>query len=171
MLIQGNSCTGAAGVFGQSTPRLTKFFGAFPPQQVVTTSICDQSFAAAMQRIAQAISTKIGSPCVNGKVLDANGAVWSPTATTLPDCVVIDHLTNASGGVVDTTLPPCPVGQTTGATACWHLDAGVAPTCAGNFVMGFNRPGAAPPTDLNSSVSCSVLACPPAGTANPPLGC
>jgi len=170
VLAQGNSCTGAAGVFGQPTPRLTKFFGAFPPQQVVTTSICDQSFAAAMQRIAEAISTRIGSPCVVGKVLDANGAVWTPTATTLPDCVVIDHQTNASGVVVDTTLPPCPVSQTTGTTACWHLDAG-GMTCPGDFAMGFSRPGAALPTDLNSSISCSVLACPPAGTANPPPGC
>ena len=110
---------------------------------------------------------------MTGEVLDGTGALW--TGMTLPDCAVVDHQTNTDGTVIDTTLAPCPLdnmGQpvTTGPTACWHLDAG-GTVCPGAASMGFYRPGGVVTTDLNSSVSCSVRACPPAGTPNPPTGC
>ena len=134
----------------------------------VFEEICNDTFKPALTVIANEIGKKIGSPCVTGTVLDTTGAVW--TGATQADCTVVDHQTNAQGVVVDTTLPPCAAGQNMGATACWHLDVG-GMACPGAHAMGFNRPGPTPPTDLNSSVSCSVLACPPAGQMPRPAGC
>jgi hypothetical protein len=56
--------------------------------------------------------------------------------------------------------------------ACWYLTAGTANTCANQHIMNFWRPGTATTTTLDSSASCNVLACPPAGsTPTPPPGC
>jgi hypothetical protein len=155
--------------YADPSVRIQQWIDAFGPNGVFE-DMCAPDFKPALQAIANAIGKKIGSPCVTGRVLDVNGALWQPGSMTLPDCAVVDHQTNAQGVVVDTTLPPCPAGQTTGATACWHLDAG-GQACPGSAAMGFNRPGAPVTTDLNSSVSCSVLACPPAGQTPKPAGC
>jgi hypothetical protein len=161
VLLQGNSCTGDAGVFGQATPRLTKFFGGFNAAQVVTTSICDKSFAAAMQRIATQLAQVLGSPCIAGTVLNVMGPKGSR-----PDCVVIDHSTDAQGNQVDATLPSCV--DNGNQAPCWNLAPGTAAACAGESVMQFMRPaGQAPPSDLNSSVECSIAVC-PAGVHNTP---
>jgi hypothetical protein len=167
-----HSCTAMDGTYADPAIRIKQWVDAFGGNGVFE-DMCAPSFAPALQRIAQEIGMKIGSPCVTGKVLDTTGAVW--TGATLPDCAVVDHQTNADGNVVDSTLPACPLDAmghpvTTGTTACWHLDPGAA-TCPGSAAMGFYRPGAPVTTDLNSSVSCSVLACPPAGTPHPPTGC
>jgi hypothetical protein len=165
-----HSCMAMDGTYADPAIRISEWVDAFGANGVFE-DMCADSFAPALQRIAQKIGMTLGSPCVTGKVLDTTGAVWAPTGMTPPDCTVIDHQTNAQGNVVDSVLPPCTPGQNTGATACWHLDQGAGATCAGSFVMGFNRPGAAMTTELNSSVSCSVLACPPPGTGKPPQGC
>jgi hypothetical protein len=162
-----HSCTAMDGTYADPAIRISQWVDAFGGNGVFE-DMCAPSFAPALQRIAEEIGKRIGTPCVTGKVLDVTGALW--TGATQPDCTVIDHQTNAQGTVVDSTLPPCAAGQNMGATACWHLDPG-GQSCPGAFSMGFNRPGAAPVVDLNSSVSCSVLACPPAGTSNAPSGC
>jgi hypothetical protein len=167
-----HSCMAADGTYADPAVRIKQWVDAFGNNGVFE-DMCAPSFAPALQRIAEEIGKKIGSPCVAGKVLDATGALW--TGATLPDCAVVDHQTNADGTIVDTTLPPCPLDMngrpvTAGMTACWHLDAG-GMACPGAAAMGFYRPGAVPTADLDSSVSCSVRACPPPGTANPPPGC
>jgi hypothetical protein len=163
-----HSCMAADGTYADPSIRIKKWIDAFG-QNGVFEEICNDSFAPALTVIANEIGKKIGSPCVTGKVLDTTGALW--TGATVPDCAVVDHLTNPTNGVVvNTTLPPCMAGQNMGTTACWHLDPGGI-TCPGASVMGFNRPGAAVTTELNSSVSCSVLACPPAGQTPRPPGC
>lgn len=159
--LQGNSCTGSAGVFGQATPRLAKFFGAFPSQQVVTTSICDQSFAPAMQLIAEQLGRLIGSPCVSGDILSTMG----PHGTR-PDCSVVDHTFDTHGNPVDTPLPSCV--DNGNQAPCWNLVPGTAAQCSGQQLMQFMRPANAPvATDLNTSVQCSVAVCAP-GVHNPP---
>jgi hypothetical protein len=162
-----HSCMAMDGTYADPAVRISEWVDAFGANGVFE-DMCAPSFAPALQRIGMKLGALIGSPCVTGKVLDTTGAVW--TGATTPDCAVTDHQTNAQGVIVDTALPQCAPGQNAGATACWHLDPG-GQTCPGAFAMGFNRPGAAVTTDLNSSVSCSVLACPPAGTPNPPPGC
>jgi hypothetical protein len=162
-----HSCMAADGTYADPSIRIKKWIDAFG-QNGVFEEICNDSFAPALTVIANEIGKKIGSPCVTGRVLDTAGALW--TGMSQADCAVEDHQTNMEGVVVNTALPPCPAGQNMGATACWHLDPGGA-ICPGASIMGFNRPGGPVTTDLNSSVSCSVLACPPLGTANPPPGC
>jgi hypothetical protein len=154
--------------YADPSVRIQQWVSAFGANGVFE-DMCAPSFAPALQAIANTIGKKIGSPCVSGQVLDTTGAVWNGT-TGQADCTVVDHQTNAQGVVVDTTLPPCAAGQNAGATACWHLDAG-GQACPGAHAMGFNRPGGPVTTDLNSSVSCSVLACPPAGQTPRPAGC
>jgi hypothetical protein len=149
--------------------RLQEWVSAF---NGVFEDMCAPDFSQALTDIANAIGKKIGSPCVTGKVLDVNGAIWAPGGTVLPDCTVVDHAQSGAGTTVDQTLPACPIGAAA-TMPCWKLgtDPNVCPT---GFTMTFDRQGAMPSTDLNSSVSCSVLACPPmvaGSTAVPPKGC
>ena len=162
MIAQGDSCTGAAGVFGQPVPRWTKFFGAFTADQSITTSICEQSFAAAMQRIAQQLGVLLGAPCVPAQVLDVMGPKGSR-----PDCSVTDHTINAMGDAVDTPLVSCV--DSGNQLPCWNLVPGTAGQCPGQQVMQFMRPAnQPPPTNLNSSVECSIAVC-ATGVHNPPM--
>jgi hypothetical protein len=162
-----HSCMAADGTFADPSVRIQQWVDGFGGNGLFEV-ICNDTFEPALMGVANEIGKRIGAPCVGGTVLAADGTVWQPGAT-LPDCVVIDHQTNADGTVIDSTLLACPAGQTTGATACWHLDAG-GTSCPGQFAMGFNRPGAAVTSSLDSSVSCSILAC-PAGTKQTATGC
>jgi hypothetical protein len=162
-----HSCMAGDGTYADPSIRIKKWVDAFGTNGVFE-EICNDTFAPALTVIANEIGRKIGAPCVTGTVLDTTGAVW--TGATQADCAVIDHKQNMNGDVIDTTLPACAAGQNMGATPCWHLDPGGV-TCPGQHVMGFNRPGATTTTDLNSSVSCAVLACPPAGQMPRPTGC
>jgi hypothetical protein len=148
MIAQADSCTGAAGVFGQPTPRLIEFFGAFG-DHAITTSICDQSFSSAMTLIANQLSRLIGSPCITGTVLNVMGPKGSRA-----DCSVIDHSTNAQGAAIDSPLASCV--DNGNQAPCWTLVPG-GTQCPGQQLMQFTRPAnQAPATNLNSTVSCSI---------------
>jgi hypothetical protein len=153
--------------FGDPAIRIQQWIDSFG-QNGVFEEICNATFERSLERIAETIGGGVEPPCITAKVLDTSGAVW--TGATTPDCAVIDHRTNAEGLVIDTVLPPCVPGQNSGATACWHLDNGAA-FCPGGYPIGFNRPGEPPTADLDSSVSCAVLVCPPKGTPGAPDGC
>jgi hypothetical protein len=160
-LAQGYSCTGAAGVFGQATPRWTKFFGAFDAEQSISTSICDQSFSASMTRIATQLGKLLGAPCVAGKVLNTMG----PNGLR-PDCAVVDNTVDTQGNPVQSVVPAC--ADNNNQAPCWTLAPGSATQCPGQQIMQFMRPtNVPPPVDLNSSVECSIAACVP-GVPNPP---
>jgi hypothetical protein len=159
---QGNSCTGAAGVFGQPVPRWDKFFNSFTAQQAIATSICDMSFAAAMQRIATQLGRLLGAPCVTGTVLNIMG----PNGMR-PDCTVVDHTFSSTGAPVDTPVASCVDNNNT--APCWTLTPGTAAECTGESIMNFNRPAGPTPSDLNSSVECAVAACAPGVHGTP--GC
>jgi hypothetical protein len=144
--------------YADPSVRIQQWVDAFGGNGVFE-DLCAPDFTMALQRIAEAIGKKIGSPCVTGTVLDTTGAVWKPGDANMPDCAVIDHQTNMQNNVVNTTLPACAGNMVGGADPCWALADG-APTCPGAFVMKFNRPGGPVTTELNSSVSCSLLTCP-----------
>jgi hypothetical protein len=154
--------------YGDPSIRIAEWVKAFGQNGVFET-ICAGSFAPALERVAEETRDIFDAGCVQGKVLDTSGAVW--TGSTTPDCAVIDHATNDQGVEVDTVLPPCAPGQNAGPTACWYLEANQQ-ACPGSSLVAFNRPpGTTPPFDLNSSVSCSILVCPPKGTPGAPAGC
>jgi hypothetical protein len=166
-----HSCVSSDGnTYADPSIRIQQWIDAFGSKGVFE-EICNDSFAPALTVIATEIGKSLGSPCVTGKIVDTNGAPWTPTSATLPDCAVIDHRTNAANGqVIDSTLPACPAGTKMGPADCWFLDAG-SMACPGAQAMGFYRAGGPVTTDLNSSVSCAVLACPPPGATNKPAGC
>jgi hypothetical protein len=165
-----HSCTQPDGTYADPAIRINQWVQAFQGNGVFET-ICNDTFAPALQVIADLIGKRIGSPCVNGKILDTQGNLWSAADTTAPDCTVIDHATNDQGVVVDSPLPQCAGNAMTSTTACWYIQDGSATACMGEHIVGFVRPGAATATTLNSSVSCSVRACPPAGTPGKPADC
>jgi hypothetical protein len=136
----------------------------------VFLSICNDTFAPALMRIAEEIGKVIGSPCVEGTVLDVNGVPLAGGAR--PDCTVIDHTFSDQGIKIDTPLAACADNGNT--APCWAL--AVDAKCPGAHIMTFNRPAGLPPaSDLNSSVACSVLVCPPpappGSTLPRPPGC
>jgi len=152
--------------YGDPSVRIAQWVAAFGARGTFET-ICGDSFAPALQDIADEIIGFVDPGCVEGQVLDTTGAPWTEGKT--PDCTVTDHATNDRGVVVDSVLPPCAPGEEHGVTACWSFLRG--PFCGGAPTIEFNRPGPAGPPDLSSSVSCALLACPPKGTPDPPPGC
>jgi hypothetical protein len=127
------------GSFGDPAVRLTQFVNAFP--QSALTSICDASYAPAMQAIAAKISVLPSPPCLTGTIqLDAKG---------LPDCSIEAHIVNASGTFTDTAYQNCAL--TGSAPPCWSL--GTAPTCSGSTVNVVEATGA---TSQSVTVSCSL---------------
>jgi hypothetical protein len=165
-----HSCVAADGSYADPSIRIAEWVNNFGGNGLFEV-ICNDTFNAALTGIADAIGKKIGSPCVQGTVLDTTGAPWAAggVGKALPDCAVVDHKTGTDGKVVDSSLPPCATGTAEGATECWALGAG-GTVCPGADVMTFNRPGAPTATDLNSSVSCNVLTC-PVGKTKTATGC
>jgi hypothetical protein len=151
--------------YGDPSVRIAEWIHAFGANGVLE-DICAGSFAGALQRIAESGGEHL-TPCIGGRILDTSGALW--TGATTPDCTVVDHATNDVGDPVDVALPACPPGAPAGPAACWSLKQNT-PACPNRTEVDFNRPGG-PTRDLDSTVTCSVLACPPAGTPGAPAGC
>jgi hypothetical protein len=151
---------------GDPAVRITDWVRAFGARGVVE-SLCAPSFAPALQAIAQSTGDGLEPGCVDGDVLDTDGALW--TGATSPDCVVVDHALSESGAQASSILPPCPAGETSGATPCWSLQTSPQ-VCGQHPFIRFNRPGAQP-FELNATVTCAIRVCPPHGTPGAPEGC
>jgi hypothetical protein len=164
-----HSCTQVSDEYADPAVRIKEFVDAFGGNGVFQ-SICSASFEPALQRIAEEIGKRLGTPCVEGKLLNKEGNVLTNLGTEVPDCTVTDHAKSGAGAVVNTPLPQCAGNADVGDAACWYLEAG-GTGCAMGHTMKFHRPGGPVTTELNSSVACSVLVCPPVGTPNKPAGC
>jgi hypothetical protein len=166
-----HSCTQGDGTYGDPAIRINQWVNAFQGNGIFET-ICNPTFALALQGIADLIDKKIGAPCVNGNILDTKDNLWSPADTAPPDCTVIDHAANDQNVVIDTPVPQCAGNSTAGATSrCWAL-AVDATKCPGQHTIDFpTLMTTSTTTSLNSSVSCSVRACPPKGTPGAPADC
>ncbi|HVU51338.1 MAG TPA: hypothetical protein VHL80_11660 [Polyangia bacterium] len=167
-----HSCTTAepdgSVTYGDPSVRIAEWVEAFGGNGVFTT-ICADSFKPALTEIAEEARVHLDPGCMSAPVLDADGDPW--TGATPADCSVVDHASSASGAPVDMVLPECAPGQTAGPTPCWFLVASPAGCAPGETLVQFNRPGGSTYEDLVTSVECSVLACPPKGTPDPPPGC
>jgi hypothetical protein len=160
-----HSCTAANDVmsYGDPSIRIAQWVQAFGRNGLFET-ICNDDFKASLQQIAETIGKVIGSPCVNGAVLNKDGTRYdAANADQRADCAVVDHTFNDQGNTINTVLANC---RDNGNQApCWELAAGSAMGCNGNFIMKFTRPADQPPsTELNSSVQCSTLICHPGVT-------
>jgi hypothetical protein len=161
-----HSCMQNSGEYADPGVRLAAFVRAFGANGLFLT-ICADSFAPALQGIAEQIGKVLGPKCVQGQVIQNNG---------IPDCTVVDvNYVDMSTGGAPAGCTGTPVGSqlkiecplaacaSNGNTApCWQLanDA----MCPNAKVLQVMRPAGNLPSDLNSEVSCSV--CIP-GSADP----
>jgi hypothetical protein len=149
-----HSCTQMSDEYADPAVRIKEFVDAFGGNGVFQ-SICGASFEPALQRIAEEIGRRLGTPCVQGRLLNKAGERLTDLAAEVPDCTVVDHAKSGAGMVVNTPLPQCPGNAHTGAGDCWYLEAG-GPGCAMGHTMHFYRAAGPVTTELNSSVACSV---------------
>jgi hypothetical protein len=113
-------------------------------------SICDDSFAPALDRIATLINQKLQPPCITETIANKPG-------TSDPDCTVVSHTSNGSGALVEAPVPSC--ASNGGAPPCWRLIAAPDPaTCAGQIVDVSTDPGATTGTSQDATVNCALVA-------------
>ncbi len=126
--------------------RVTEFVQQFGGNGL-TLSICDNSFAPALMRIAEEIGRVLEPPCINGRVAtraDGSG---------IPDCTVVNHTGNGSGMVVHQSVPSCM--ETNNAGPCWQLLPGM--NCGGGQTMDVMADPANPmPASQNATVACAL---------------
>jgi hypothetical protein len=138
------------GSFGEPAVRIAQFVKGF--SNSLMASVCDASYASAMQAIATKVSALPTQPCLTWKIqLNAAG---------LPDCAVTARMVNADGTSTSESYQNCAANGNT--PPCWSLDSGGA-TCTGQLLNLTETP-------LNSSqsISLSCAICEP-GIAAP--GC
>ena len=150
-----HSCTATDTSFADPSVRVTEFVQQFGGNGL-TLSICDNSFAPALQRIADEIGRVLEPPCITGNIAMKPGGG--------PDCTVISHTGNGSGMVVDSNVPSC--AEAPGVLPCWELVAGM--NCTGQTMQVNNDPNAPPVASQNATVGCAL--CVP-GVSDPDRGC
>jgi hypothetical protein len=148
-----HSCTAQDTSFADPSVRTTAFVQQFD-RHGLTLSICDNSLAPALTRVAEEIGILLEPPCIIGLI--ASGP------TGLPDCNVFAHRINASGAMVQTAVPACAASG--GASPCWQLVP--ASDCAGSRLDISIDPAAPPP--VGYSYECGV--CTP-NVYEPARGC
>ena len=152
--------------FGDPAERLRYVVGK--AQNHAITSICDSSYATALQAIGQKIVDALQPSCLSSplKLVTVNG---SPR----PDCVVQD-VTNTGGVVTRNIMPFCP--DAPGTFPCWSAQdntkcPAVCDPQSATYVqtgVSVNRNGAKAPPNTTADVSCNTIAI---ANANPDATC
>src|SRR4029079_19443893 len=108
-----HSCTATAGPAMGSVAdpgvRVAQFVGEFGG---LVLSICDDTFAPSLDKIADLINKTLEPPCITQ-------AIASKPGTSDPDCTVVSHLSDGSGGSIEKTVPYC--GANNNVAPCWQL--------------------------------------------------
>jgi hypothetical protein len=144
------------GSFADPAVRITQFVQAFGGNGL-TYSICDPSYATAMQAIATKLGELIKPKCVSGTIqTDAMGQ---------PNCTVTNHVEN-NGVTKDFSIPNCAENGNT--PTCWNLAADAKNCPNGGQALSLNQSQADMAADsLNSTIQCETCV---AGVPNVP-GC
>ena len=126
----GHSCVSATpGDFADPGVRLVQWI---TETSGVFESICENDFKPAMQQIAGIIGRKLGVPCVNGTVLDQNGAPWTDGDASPPNCEISVRTYGTDGKPRDKVVDPCDHGTgNVGSVPCYRLtpDSAADPQC------------------------------------------
>jgi hypothetical protein len=102
----GHSCTQTDGTYADPSVRIAQWVQAFGANGTFD-SICNASFAPALQRIAEEIGKRVAPyRCLAMPGAQAN-------------CTFVDHVFDVTGTRVDTPVPAC--ANNGGATPCWEL--------------------------------------------------
>jgi hypothetical protein len=127
--------------------RITDLVSEFGPNGLVL-SICDDSFAPALDQIAALIDLKLTPPCITQAIANKPG-------TSDPDCTIISRTPDGAGGTIAAAVPAC--SSNGNAAPCWHLEAG---TCSdgssGQVVEVSADPNVTTSTAQNATVSCAL---------------
>jgi len=154
-----NSCTANDGSFADPGVRVNEFVDQFGANGL-KLSICDSSFAPSLQRIGELINDTLKPPCIPGTVAN------KPNMQS-PDCTVVSHTPNGTGGFVDATVPACADNGNT--APCWSLEAGACASGGnGQVVRLATDPNLPPASTQNATVNCALCV---AGTPDPARGC
>jgi hypothetical protein len=150
-----HSCMQNSGEYGDPSIRLAEFVEAFG-RNGVFESICADSFAPALMNIANTIGKALGPQCVVGKLVDTDGMPGDPI---VPDCTVVDHTFDNAGNQVDSVVPSC--ASNGSQPPCWSLgtdamNCPALPDGTPQHVLNVMRPAGNQPSDLNSTLSCSI---------------
>lgn len=127
-----------------------------------TTSICGADLAQGMEQIGALLKRKIGDPCFEAQVADAD-----PSTPALdPDCTVSDVKRTSNGDQELGVIPSCK--QTSGATPCWHIDEDAA-QCGytktnPHLKLVIDRGGASPDPSVHIRASCVTVDSPGDGS-------
>ncbi len=129
------------GSFGDPAVRISQFVSAFP--NYVLASICDSSYAAALQGIATSLASLMPPPCITGAIaIDAQGN---------PRCSVIESVTK--GGVTtQTSILNC--GENGNAIPCWNMSSGNM-GCAGSQ-LSIVDPGSEQADAVSATITCEL---------------
>jgi hypothetical protein len=152
-----HSCVAPDTSFADPSVRVTEFVQQFGGNGI-TLSICDQSFAPALRRIADEIGRVLEPPCIVGQIANRPN-------TGEPDCTVVSHTGNGSGMIIDSAVKSCT--ETGGAGPCWRLIAGGA-NCNGQVMEVTDDPNNMMPASQNATVGCAL--CTP-GVTDDSRGC
>ena len=132
------------GSFGDPAVRISQFVNSFPSS--VIRSVCDPSYAPAMQAIASKIGVLPSPPCLTGAI--------QKTATGAPNCTVTAHI-EQNNVFTEDSYQSC---EATGnAPPCWNHATGGA-TCSG-ITFSFVE------TVPSTSVTVTCVLCEPGSSA------
>lgn len=152
-----HSCTQADGTNGDPAIRISDWVSAFGSKGSFL-SICNESFEPALKTIAASVGSSLDLPCLDSRVLDTS---LGPNGLQ-PDCVFVDHVTDAGGMRVDTPLSSC--AQTGNVAPCWTIAADAR--CGSGQLVTFKRAAGAS-ADVTTTATCQVCS---ANDARPGCG-
>jgi hypothetical protein len=121
-------------------------------------SICADTFAPALKKIAAALSVPLGPKCMVGQLLDKEGHPTTDDANGVaiaPDCAVVQHQP-AADGLHDVPLPRC--SDNPGGGRCWEMKVDTQNCPTGSHLLDFQPPPNPTESSSNASVSCSISA-------------
>jgi hypothetical protein len=142
-----NSCVATDGSHADPAVRVSQLVSEFGRNGLLL-SICDASFAPALDRIAQLISQSLTPPCIPQ-------AIATKAGSSDPDCTVVSHTSSGAGAPIDAPVPYC--GSNGGAVPCWQLEAGPCTDgSSGQIVRISADPTISTEASQNATVDCAL---------------
>jgi hypothetical protein len=141
-----HSCMAPDTSYADPGVRLAEFVQAFGGNGLIQ-SICDDSFAPALTRIAELIGMTIQPPCIQGTIAKKPG-------TGEDDCSVVSHTRSSTGSVADATLMPCSMTGNMG--PCWELVNGTGNCANGRIMNVMPDMSNTNPSSVSATVNCAL---------------
>jgi len=153
-----HSCVENSGEYADPSVRIQQWVQGFGKHGLLLP-ICADSFAPALDQIANNLLPILGPSCIQGPIRKRPSGTY--------DCAVNDRSKSNGGTMMETALAACDDNGNT--PPCWTLQDDPA-DCLGDGAKRLivNRGSGPPPNSLNTDVSCS-LCTPGVGPMDP--GC